>query len=124
MELHYQNPPLLVDGRMQMIEIEKWERKLTFFWRKPTPEDRRRGSVVVREAVTLPTWAWVQRNFGGRYKELWIERRKHDWETTGRNVQGGRLLELDDGLSEEERRRIDGRRVKDAGKRYSFLGKA
>jgi len=121
MELHYRNPPLLVDGRMQMIEIEKWEKRLTFFWRKPTPEHRRKGSVVMKETVTLPAWVWIQRNFAGMYKELWIERRRHIWKTD-KDLQSCRILEPDDDFDEEERDFIDAGRIRNAEERYAYFG--
>ena len=40
----------------------------------------------------LPTWIWIQRNFGGKFKELWIERYTHAW-TKDAEMRGSGLLE-------------------------------
>jgi hypothetical protein len=65
-------PPLLVDGRMQLVQIPKWKRDMGFYWRSCSG-----GRTEVRwRSVHLPWRIWVERNLGdvGRWRELWIER--------------------------------------------------
>ena len=63
-------PPLLVDGKMQIIEIPKWRFKVDFLWQTNNGVRRKRKKRV----ATLPRWIWVDRNFRGKWTELWIER--------------------------------------------------
>lgn len=71
-ELPFQGPPLLVDGRMQIVPIPKWNMEVGFFWRTCNGE---RTEVMWRR-VHLPWKIWVQRNFGRKemWRDLWIER--------------------------------------------------
>lgn len=66
------NPPLLVDGRMQIVEIPRWNMKAGFFWRTWNGDE----SAVRWRKVRLPLRIWMQRNFGEerKWKALWIER--------------------------------------------------
>lgn len=64
-------PPLLVDGRMQIVEVPRWKRKVGFYWRTSDGERTR----VLWRSVKLPGRIWWQRNFGEKlWTELWIER--------------------------------------------------
>jgi hypothetical protein len=65
-------PPLLVDGRMQIVQIPKWKRDVGFFWRSCSGSK----TEVHWRRVRLPWKIWTERNFGeGRmWRELWIER--------------------------------------------------
>jgi hypothetical protein len=65
------NPPLLCDGRMYSIEVPKWQRVIGFAWR--TTKDGKKTTVRYR-MVKLPPWVWLERNFKGRWKVMWIER--------------------------------------------------
>jgi len=70
-ELPYDMPPLLVDGRMQIVEVPRWKRKVGFYWRTSDGEQTR----VLWRSVKLPGRIWWQRNFGEKlWTELWIER--------------------------------------------------
>jgi hypothetical protein len=63
-------PPLLVDGRMQIVEIPKWKFKVDFLWRSSDG----RWTRIHERVVKLPRWVWIGRNFKGKWTELWIER--------------------------------------------------
>jgi hypothetical protein len=63
-------PPLLVDGRMQIVEIPRWRLKIDFLWRGSDG----RWTRVSKRVVRLPRWVWVGRNLKGKWTELWIER--------------------------------------------------
>jgi hypothetical protein len=65
-------PPLLVDGRMQIVHIPKWKRTVGFYWRSCNGE---RTEVRWRN-VRLPWKIWMERNLGEseKWTELWIER--------------------------------------------------
>jgi hypothetical protein len=70
-ELPFDGPPLLVDGRMQVVAIPKWKTEVRFFWRTSNGEK----TAVVCRKVRLPWKIWVQRNFGKEmWRNLWIER--------------------------------------------------
>lgn len=70
-ELPLHGPPLLVDGRMQIVEIPKWRRKVGFFWRTCSGEKR----TVIWRNVRLPWRIWMERNFRRKkWRDLWIER--------------------------------------------------
>jgi hypothetical protein len=65
-------PPLLVDGRMQIVQIPKWKREVGFYWRSCNG-----AKTEVRwKSVRLPWKIWMERNFGEaeKWTELWIER--------------------------------------------------
>lgn len=65
-------PPLLVDGRMQIVQIPKWKREVGFYWRSCSG-----GRTEVRwRSVSLPWRIWAERNFGEgeKWRELCIER--------------------------------------------------
>jgi len=73
LELRANNPPLLVDGRMQIIEIPKWKWRVEFWWRSSDGQ----FTTVKTRVVSLPGWVWIERNFGEekrRWRDLWIER--------------------------------------------------
>ena len=65
-------PPLLVDGRMQIVQVPKWTWKVGFYWRSCSGE----RTEVRWKTVRLPWKIWVERNFGEgeKWRELWIER--------------------------------------------------
>jgi hypothetical protein len=65
------NPPLLCDGRMYSIEVPKWRRMVGFAWR--TTKDGKK-TIVKYRMVKLPPWVWLERNFQGKWKVMWIER--------------------------------------------------
>ncbi|KAG0647447.1 hypothetical protein D0Z07_6853 [Hyphodiscus hymeniophilus] len=62
-------PPLLVDGRMQVVQIPKWKTKVGFLWRKSDGKFTKVRERVVR----LPSWVWISRNLHGKFNELWVE---------------------------------------------------
>jgi hypothetical protein len=71
-DLPVTGPPLLVDGRMQIVQIPKWKREVGFYWRSCNG-----ATTEVRwKSVRLPWKIWMERNFGEEEKwtELWIER--------------------------------------------------
>ena len=68
-ELRADMPPLLVDGRMQVVEIPRWKMKVAFLWRKSDGNYTK----VNERVVKLPGWLWLSRNFEGKFTELWIE---------------------------------------------------
>lgn len=71
LELSMASAPLLVDGRMYIIDIPRWRRLVDFPWR--TTQDGRKTHLE-STVVTLPAWVWLERNFQGRWKVMWIER--------------------------------------------------
>jgi len=91
LELYANDPPLLVDGRMQIVAVPRWRRQLRFLWRA---SEGREGTRVKERVVLLGWRVWWERNFCagawrlweredgpegdgegvGRWKDLWIER--------------------------------------------------
>jgi hypothetical protein len=71
-DLPVHGPPLLVDGRMQIVEIPRWKMEVGFFWRTWNGDE----TAVLWRKVRLPLKIWMQRNFGEerKWKTLWIER--------------------------------------------------
>lgn len=64
-------PPLLVDGRMQIVQVPKWKFNVGFFWRSCNGE----RTEVRWKTVRLPWKIWMERNFGEeKWTVLWIER--------------------------------------------------
>ena len=68
LEMQENLPPLLVDGRMTVVDVPRWSKTLKLFWRS---FDGERTEVRKRE-VELPVWVWMARNFGDRWKECFV----------------------------------------------------
>ncbi|KAH7412716.1 hypothetical protein BKA64DRAFT_702837 [Cadophora sp. MPI-SDFR-AT-0126] len=67
-EMQENLPPLLVDGRMTVVDVPRWSKTLTLFWRScdgDTTEVRKRE-------VELPLWVWMARNFGDKWKKCFV----------------------------------------------------
>ncbi|KAH7348404.1 hypothetical protein BKA65DRAFT_584081 [Rhexocercosporidium sp. MPI-PUGE-AT-0058] len=62
LEMQENLPPLLVDGRMTVVDIPRWKKTMVLFWRSC---DGKKTKVWNRE-VELPVWVWTARNFGKR----------------------------------------------------------
>ncbi|KAG4428802.1 hypothetical protein IFR05_015716 [Cadophora sp. M221] len=65
-EMQENMPPLLVDGRMTIVQVPRWKIMKPIFY-------RRTGGMVVKRDVALPAWVCLGRNGVGRWKELFIE---------------------------------------------------
>jgi len=68
LEMQENLPPLLVDGRMTVVDVPRWSKTLKLFWRS---FDGEKTEVQKRE-VELPVWVWMARNFGDRWKECFV----------------------------------------------------
>ncbi|KAK0121709.1 hypothetical protein ONS95_009994 [Cadophora gregata] len=68
LEMQENLPPLLVDGRMTVVEVPRWSKHLRLFWRSFNGE----RSEVWRREVEFPLWVWMGRNFGDRWKECFV----------------------------------------------------
>lgn len=71
MEMQVDMPPLLVDGRMIIVDVPRWSKSLMLFWRRLDGD----GSKVLKREITLPTWVWMQRNLktGLGRREMFVE---------------------------------------------------
>jgi len=69
LEMQENMPPLLVDGRMTIVEIPRWRRKMHIHWRSCDGK----GTAVWRMEVRLPGWVWWERNVGSMGRGLWRE---------------------------------------------------
>lgn len=70
LELRASNPPLLVDGRMQIVDIPKGTPLVTFKWRANLGSETK----VLERVVWLPPKVYCERNVLCKWDELWIER--------------------------------------------------
>ncbi|PVH86450.1 hypothetical protein DL98DRAFT_649912 [Cadophora sp. DSE1049] len=68
LEMQENLPPLLVDGRMTVVDVLRWSRTLTLFWRSCDGDT----TEVWRREVELPVWVWMARNFGEKWKECFV----------------------------------------------------
>ncbi len=60
LEMQEDMPPLLVDGRMTLVNIPRWQKEMVIFWRS---FDGKRTKVW-KKTVKLPVWVRMARSFG------------------------------------------------------------
>ncbi|KAH6712507.1 hypothetical protein BKA61DRAFT_610423, partial [Leptodontidium sp. MPI-SDFR-AT-0119] len=69
LEMQENLPPLLVDGRMTVVDVPRWKKTMVLFWRSCDGEKTK----VWKREVELPVWVWMARNFGKRqWKECFV----------------------------------------------------
>ncbi|CZT07437.1 uncharacterized protein RCO7_09733 [Rhynchosporium graminicola] len=68
-EMQIDLPPLLVDGRMTIVELPRWKKTMTLFSRSCDGKTTK----VTKKEVDIPPWVWMARNMGQRqWKECFI----------------------------------------------------
>ncbi|KAL2064388.1 hypothetical protein VTL71DRAFT_4882 [Oculimacula yallundae] len=68
-EMQENLPPMLVDGRMTVVQLPRWSKTMVLFWRSCDGKNTK----VRKKEIELPIWVWMARNSGNRkWKECFI----------------------------------------------------
>ncbi|CAL3968601.1 unnamed protein product [Diplocarpon coronariae] len=82
-EMREDRPPLLVDGRMTIVQIPRWRKSFKVYWRrgvmwrsskgKPLTNSEGEETMVWEVEVKLPGWVWAARNCGvAEWRECFV----------------------------------------------------